>query len=84
MKEKITIGLFIDTYYPMVDGVISVVDNYATRLSKIANVIVFAPKFCGKDFDDSKLPYKVVRCNSIKAPIIDYSLPIPRLDKKTL
>ena len=82
MKEKITIGLFIDTYYPMVDGVISVVDNYATRLSKIANVIVFAPKFCGKDFDDSKLPYKVVRCNSIKAPIIDYSLPIPRLDKK--
>ena len=26
------VGLFIDTWYPMVDGVIKVVDNYARRL----------------------------------------------------
>ena len=82
MKEELTIGLFIDTFYPMVDGVITVVDNYAKTLSKMANVIVFAPEFHGKKYNDSKLTYKVVRCKSMKAPVIDYSLPIPDLDPK--
>lgn len=80
MKEKINVGLFIDTYYPMVDGVITVVDNYARKLIKYANVTVFAPEFPGKPFDDSKLPYKVVRCAAFKFPIIDYGLPAPKLD----
>lgn len=82
MKEKITIGIFIDTFYPMVDGVISVVNNYATRLTKYANVIVFAPKCSKEEYDDSKFCYKVVRCKSIKMPIVDYSFPIPKLDRK--
>ena len=81
-NKKITIGLFIDTFYPMIDGVVSVVDNYAKRLIKYANVIVFAPFIPKTSFDDSKLPYKVVRCKSINMPIIDYSLPIPKFDKK--
>lgn len=81
-KEKITVGLFIDAYYPMTDGVVLVVDNYARRLSKYCNVIVFCPRCVGKDFDDSTLPYKVVRCHSMKLPIVDYSLPIPKMDSK--
>lgn len=78
MKRK-TIGLFIDTFFPMIDGVVMVVDNYARRLMKYANVIVFAP---GSSNTDSTLPYMVVRCSSIKLPIVDYSLPIPSLDRK--
>lgn len=81
-KEKITIGLFIDTFFPMIDGVTMVVDNYAKRLKNYANVIVFAPKMYNDNFDDSKLPYKVVRCKSVWAPFIDYSLPVPSLDLK--
>ena len=42
-EKKITIGLFIDVFYPMVDGVVVVVDNYAKQLSQKANVFVFAP-----------------------------------------
>ena len=80
MEKRLTIGLFIDTYYPMVDGVISVVDNYAKRLKKYADVIVFAPKCAGKEFDDTKLGYKVVRCKSLKLHIVDYSYPLPKLD----
>ena len=38
--KKITIGLFIDTFFPMIDGVVMVVDNYAKELSKYANVII--------------------------------------------
>ena len=78
--DKMRIGLFIDTFYPMIDGVITVVDNYARILSKKCDVIVFAPN-TGK-YDDSKLPYKVVRCKSIKVPKLDYSLPLPKVDRK--
>ena len=63
MKNKITIGLFVDSFFPMVDGVATVVDNYAKRLSEKTNVIVFAPKY-KQEYDDDKLSYKVVRCRS--------------------
>jgi len=80
MKKETTIGIFCDAFFPMTDGVIMVVDNYARRLMKYGNVIVFVPKI-NKDHDDTVYPYKVVRCNSIKIPFIDYSLPIPKLSK---
>ncbi len=80
-KNKITIGMFVDAYYPLIDGVAMVVDNYAKRLAKYANVIVFCPRYLGKEFDDSVFPYKVVRCRSMKLPFLDYSLPMPRMDR---
>ena len=81
--NKITIGLFIDTYYPMIDGVISVVDNYAKNLMKYANVIVFAP-LIDNNYNDDILPYKIIRCKSISNPLMDYKLPIPKFDKSFL
>ena len=84
MKDKITIGLFNDSFYPITDGVINVVDNYARLLSKRANVIVFVPSYPNNYYDDTTLPYKVVRCKSIKIPFLDYSLPMPKLDVKFL
>jgi hypothetical protein len=41
MKHKYTIGLFCDSFFPMIDGVVITVDNYAKRLIKYANVVVF-------------------------------------------
>lgn len=80
--EKINIGLFCDAFYPMIDGVVCVVDNYAKNLSKIANVTVFAPKG-REEFDDSKLGYKVIRCNkSLKLSFLDYDMPLPKMDKE--
>ena len=81
MKDRLTIALFNDSFYPMADGVISVIDNYARRLSKYANVIVFVPRYNNKTYDDSIFPYKVVRCASIKISFLDYSLPLPKLDR---
>lgn len=83
-NNKITIGLFNDTFYPMVDGVVSVVDNYAKHLCKYANVIVFVPEIPNSNFDDSIFPYKVVRCKSINIPYGDYSWPQPSFDKEFL
>lgn len=79
-KSKITVGLFIDTFYPMTDGVVMVVDNYAKRLIKYCNVVVFCPNYVGVDYDDSLFPYKVVRCHSMKVPFLDYDFPIPQVD----
>lgn len=82
MKKKLTIGLFNDSFYPMADGVIMVVDNYARKLSKYANVIVFVPEYKEKPYDDLQLPYKVVRTKSLNISFLDYTLPIPKIDKR--
>ena len=79
-KNKINVGLFVDCFFPMTDGVVMVVDNYAKRLASYCNVIVFAPRYIGKEYDDSVFNYKVVRCRSLKVPFIDYSLPMPKMD----
>ena len=77
------VGLFIDTWYPMVDGVIKVVDNYARRLVQYCDVVVFCPETRGFDKEeDEKLPYKVVRCSSLPLIKSDYDLPTPALDPK--
>ena len=80
--KKITVGLFNDSFFPVTDGVVMVVDNYARRLSNFCNVIVFVPSYLFSKFDDTTLPYKVVRCYSLDVPFLDYSLPIPKLDYK--
>ena len=81
-EKKLNIGLFVDAFFPMVDGVVMVVDNYARRLAKMCNVTVFAPAG-RKKFDDSALPYKVVRCKArFPLAFLDYDLPMPNADKK--
>ena len=71
------VGLFIDTWYPMVDGVIKVVDNYARRLVKYCDVVVFCPD---AGHAPKALPYEVDRCFSLPVPNMDYSLPVSVLD----
>lgn len=78
----IRVGLFIDTFFPMVDGVINVVNNYAKRLNdEEFEVIVFAPKTRDKKYVDN-FSYKVVRCKSLKIFFLDYDLPMPCLDRQ--
>ncbi len=79
--KKIKIGLFIDTYFPLIDGVIMVVDNYAKELSKYAEVVVVVPSIT-KDYDDKIHPYKIIRIKSIKVPTTEYHLATPIVDIK--
>lgn len=72
------VGLFIDTFFPMVDGVINVVDNYARELSKYCEVTVFCPLVDKTKMDN--LPYKVVQCNSFSVKNLDYEIPTPQID----
>lgn len=79
MNKRMTIGLFTDVFFPMIDGVVKVVDNYGKCLSKEADVYVFAPDY-GEIKNLDKLPYKVIRTKSIKIPKLDYRMTIPEID----
>ena len=79
-NKKLNIGIFCDSFYPMVDGVVQVVDNYARYLSEFCNVTVFVPKG-RKDYKDN-FPYKVVRSSIMRVFFLDYDLPLPKLDSK--
>lgn len=81
IEKKLNIGLFIDTFYPMIDGVVSVVDNYAKRLVNYANVTVFTVAPRDKSYVDN-FTYKVVRSQKIQLPNLDYDLPMPGFDAK--
>ena len=75
------VGLFIDSWYPMVDGVVKVVDNYARRLVQYCDVVVFCPATRGySKEEDVKLPYKVVHCTSLPLINNDYNIPTSALD----
>jgi len=82
MQKRLKIGLFIDSYFPMIDGVTMVVHNYATRLALVADVVVFCTQL-KEPFDDSKFNYTVVR-NTMTAPLplTDYRTPLPKIDIK--
>ncbi len=81
MKDKITIGLFVDTYFPTIDGVVTCVNQYATHLKDKANVFVACPKRRGHE---DNLGYEVIRCSASKVPIIGYDYANPFGDTKFL
>ena len=68
-KKKLNIALFTDAFYPMLDGVITVVNHYARILKDRANVFVVAPRRKGHV---DNLDYEVVRCKSVKVPLITF------------
>lgn len=77
--KRLKIGLFNDSFFPGMDGVIMVVDNYARIMSEYADVVVVVPAYY-KKFDDSKLPYKVIRVKGFNIPLTNYTFSMPTLE----
>jgi len=69
--KKIKIGLFLDNYYPTVDGVVLVVDSLAKCLSKEHDVTVIIP-YTSTVNEDIEKPYKIIRINSVPIPFTEY------------
>ena len=80
--EDIRSAQFNDTYFPIVDGVVQTVHNYAEIMNRQTYSCVITPKPLKKDFDDSSLSYEVFRTSSLKFPIAEYSIPTPKFDSK--
>ena len=79
--EKIRSAQFVDSYYPLVDGVILAVNNYAELMNRKSYSCVVCPRYY-QSFDDSSLGYEVFRTGSLRMPITEYALPMPKLDSK--
>lgn len=78
-KKRLSIGIFVDAFFPMIDGVIIAVDNYAKELSKENDVVVFTTKANVKNYQIDR-PYKIVRCHKTKVPFTEYELSLPLID----
>lgn len=76
---KKTIVYFCDTYYPIIDGVIKVLENYAINLSKYYNVVLVVPKHKNKTITDKK-DYLVIGVASMYFKFVNYDLAFPQVD----
>lgn len=72
-KKRLKIGLFIDNFYPAIDGVVIAVDNIARELSENNDVIVVAP-YMGDNSKDLDHHYTIKRIGSIPMPIGEYRI----------
>ena len=72
--------LLIDTFYPVIGGITTVVDKTATLLSEYADVIVGAVK--AKNYTDEEKKYKILRCNGYYSKITKDGFAFPKFDKE--
>ena len=75
---KKTVVYFIDSFFPVIDGVVSVLDNYATHMQKFYNVVICAPKHKNKTFKSDK--YFVIGADSLYVKNQGYDLGFPQID----
>lgn len=70
--KKLKIAMFMDSWYPDVNGVILVMDNLLLNMSEYADLTLVVPK-TDTDSDD-KYPFKVIRVDSIPLLNTGYKL----------
>lgn len=80
--EDVRSAQFNDTYFPIVDGVVQTVHNYAEIMNKTSYSCVVTPRPLKDDFDYKSLGYEVFLTASLKLPVAEYSTPAARLDGK--
>lgn len=80
MAEKLRILEGMDVYLPDIDGVVNCLHNYSLNLHAKSEWRVMVPKN-RKDYVDEQ-PYEIVRCFSLRVPILKDYYGLPRLDKK--
>lgn len=72
-NKRLKIGLFIDNFYPAIDGVVIAVDNIARELSENNDVVVVAP-YMGDNSKDLDHHYTIKRVGSIPMPVGEYRI----------
>lgn len=74
--KRLKIGLFIDNFFPAIDGVVIAVDNLAKELSKDNDVVVVIPS--PKNYKKISKPYKIKRIIGSNIPFTEYQLVTPK------
>ena len=73
---------FVDTYFPMIDGVVVTVHNYAALLNRHGKSVVIFPQQKRKPGAYAGLGYETVQVKKAGLSVSEYPLPLPRLDGK--
>lgn len=74
--NRLKIGLFIDNFFPSIDGVVIAVDNLAKELSEHNDVVVVVPS--QKNYKKISKPYKIKRIIGTNIPFTEYQLVTPK------
>ena len=62
--KKIQVGMFMDSWYPDLNGVILVMENLIKNMRDYADITLVIPK-TGSEADDKNYPFKIIRVDSI-------------------
>ena len=71
--KRLKIGMFMDSFYPDINGVILVMENLLRCMSEYADVTLVVPK-TGSEKDDKNYPFKIIRIDSVPLLNTGYKL----------
>ena len=80
-KQALRIIQFVDTYFPMIDGVVVTVHNYAALMNREGKTAVIFPQQKKKPGAYAGLGYETVQVKRSGFSFSEYALPSPRLDR---
>lgn len=79
--KKIKVGVFSDVYYPMIDGVVKVLEHQITHLSNVVDFYLIVPE-APKDYEEKSIgEVGLIRTKSVKVFFLDYKMPTPKWDR---
>ena len=78
--KKLKIGMFMDSWYPDINGVIVVMDNLLRNMSNYADVTLVVPKMAHDDVDNHVYPFKIIKVDSIPLFVQKYRLGLVDLE----
>lgn len=82
INKKINVGVFSDVYYPMIDGVVKVMESHVKYLKDRVNFYLIVPA-APKDYEEKSIgETKLIRTKSLKVFFLDYDMPVPKFDRK--
>lgn len=80
-KQALRTIQFVDTYFPMIDGVVVTVHNYALLLNREGKTAVAFPQQKREPGSYAELGYETVQVKRAGLSVSEYPLPLPRLDR---
>lgn len=83
LMKRLKIGMFMDSFYPDINGVILVMENLLRCMSEYADVTLVVPK-TGSEQDDKNYPFKIIRIDSVPLLKTGYRLGMVDLEYSRL
>lgn len=71
--KKLKVGMFMDSWYPDINGVILVMENLMKNMKDYAEITLVVPK-TGSEKEDNNYPFKIIRVDSLSLFNTGYKL----------